>query len=342
VKVFPLSWFLSIALAAGLACSATGQIIGENSDDLAALPKRDWASAPAIVQIDDADVVYAVSDVHGHYAEFGHLLEVNGLVSGFSPDPEQASAAQWTAGRAILVVAGDLIDKGPNSLAVIDLLRSLQDQAPAKGGRVVVTLGNHEAEFLADPKNKKAGGTGLDKTGIGSELSRRGIKPAALARGKDAEGRGTWLLNLPFAVRVKNWFFAHGGNTAGDSLAGLQSRLARGLDKKGYDSKELTGGQSMLEAQEWYGDPNGDTGKDYARALGVRHIAFGHDPGAFGERGQMRASKGAWLVKLDVAMGRAVSGVNAGGQLLRVETQGPDRITVLDASGSAAPLPLAQ
>jgi Calcineurin-like phosphoesterase len=330
VKRFAPSLLILLAIAAAFACSTT--------DNLAPLPQRDWALAPAIVQVDDADVVYALSDLHGHYAEFGRLLEANGLVSGFSEDPAQPRAAQWAAGRAVLVVAGDIIDKGPESLAVIDLLRSLQDQALAKGGRVIVTLGNHEAEFLADPTNKKASSTGPDQTGIDNELGRRGIQPAALARGKDPEGRGTWLINLPFGVRVKSWFFAHGGNTAGDSLANLESRLARGLDAKGYDSKEVTGGQSILEAQEWYGDPNGDTAKNNAQALGVKHIAFGHDPGAFGEHGQMRASNGAWLVKLDVAMGRPISGANAGGQLLRIETQGPDKATVLDASGNAAPL----
>jgi hypothetical protein len=49
-----------------------------------------------------------------------------------------------------------MIDKYTDSLDVIALFRALQQSATAAGGRVIVTLGNHEAEFLAGSrKNKK-------------------------------------------------------------------------------------------------------------------------------------------------------------------------------------------
>jgi len=290
---------------------------------------RDWSAHPAIVELDDADEIYALSDPHGGAKELAALLAANHLASG----------TEWKGGTAILVVAGDLIDKGPDSLGVIDLLRALEPTARAKGGRVIVTMGNHEAEFLADPLNKKASSAGEDANGIDGELAAKKIAPADLARGTDADGRGRWLIELPFGVRIKKWFFAHGGNTNGDSIAALGKRLQTSVDKHGFGDKDITGKNSILEAQGWYGNlDKDDTGHKYAEALGVKHIVFGHDPGAFGEHGHVLASKDGSLVKLDVAMGLHDKRAVAGGLLLHIVTKGHDRAEILDATGKAQPL----
>lgn len=327
-------WNYLCALVLGMGCSRVDSSGMPSESDLSGLPSRNWSSHPAIVQIDDADDIYALSDPHGGYDALGHLLEANHLITGFATDPSKADSATWSGGKAVLVVAGDLIDKGSESLGVIDLLRSLEKQAPAASGRVVVTLGNHEAEFFVDPSNKKATATGQDTTGIDNELLAKGIKPADLARGKDAAGRGAWLLNLPFGVRIKKWFFAHGGNTAGDSIDQLEKRLSHSVDKNGYGDKDVTGKDSILEAQEWYGDPDHDsTARKNADALGVKHIVFGHDPGAFKDHGRILANKDGSLVKVDVAMGLQLSGANTGGLILHVQTKGTDSAEVLDSRG---------
>ena len=278
---------------------------------------RDWKAHPAIVEIDDADEIYALSDPHGGAKELAALLEANHLIAGTT----------WKGGSAILVVAGDLIDKGPDSLGVIDLLRKL-------GSHVIVTMGNHEAEFLADPTNKKATSTGDDATGIVTQLTPK--KAADVASASDPEGRGRWLADLPFGVRIKKWFFAHGGNTNGDSMAALSKRLQAAVDKDGFGAKDITGKDSILEAQNWYSA--GDTGKQYANALGVNHIVFGHDPGAFGEHGHVMVSKDGTLIKLDVEMGLHDKHAVTGGLLLHIKTKGNDSAEILDASGKAKPL----
>jgi hypothetical protein len=243
-------------------------------------------------------------------------------------------AIKWTGGTAILVVAGDLIDKGPHSLGVIDLLRSLEKQAIAAGGQVIVTLGNHEAEFLADPENDKASSTGQDANGINSELESAGIQPKTLAAGKDSEGRGTWLRNLPLGLRVKKWFFCHSGNTAGDSIHELDKRLRSALQKRGFADKEIAGSKSILQAEHWYGDEDHDnTAKNNAEALGVKHIVFGHDPGALKDRGTISASKDKVLFKLDVALGLSAGASRVAGQLLHIRTKGQDSAEILNAHG---------
>ncbi len=97
----------------------------------------------------------------------------------------------------------------------------MQAEAAKAGGRVVVTLGNHEAEFLADPLNKKA-------ADFIKEMKTSGLKPEDVAAGKDALGIGEWLRSLPAAARVNDWFFAHAGNTHNRTLPKLREDLQGG------------------------------------------------------------------------------------------------------------------
>jgi len=327
------------SLVMGCASATTGD--GANESDVQTAPIRDFTAHPAIVEVDDADQIYALSDAHGGYETLLTLLAGNHLIAGVDSDPTKV---RWTGGSATLVVAGDLIDKGASSLKVIDLVRSLETQAPNTGGRVIATMGNHEAEFLLDPENQKATSTGVDKDGIDEELAASHIDPASVAAGKDVAGRGKWLANLPLGVRVKKWFFAHGGNTQQLSIVDLKKKLEGSLAHNGFGDKDITGKESILEAQGWYGDySNKHAGQKEADALGVNHIVFGHDPGAFKEHGRLRQSKNGVLVKIDVAMGLhegSGSGVSPGA-ILHVTTRGADAAEILDARGQASPLGIA-
>ncbi len=323
-------------LVASAHCSSVPAETGKGSADQTErtkTPPRDWGRHPAILEMDTADQIYAVSDAHGGYEPLVRLLAANKLVDGFNSDPAKM---RWTGGTAILVIAGDMIDKGPQSLEVIDLLRSLEKQAP---GRIIALMGNHEAEFLADPKNDKATSTGKDAMGIDIELKARGIEPASLVAGRDLEGRGLWLSSLPFGVRIKKWFFAHGGNTDESSIKDLSKRIQNSVDNNGYDDKDITGDHSILEEQKWYGDPDKDkAGEKNADALGVKHIVFGHDPGAMNAQGRLKASKNGILFKIDCAMGLQDNGDRNPGFLLHVSTVGKDTAESLDVHGQAKSL----
>ena len=69
---------------------------------------------------------YAVGDIQGCFAEFDELLK----------------AVSFDTSRDRLWLLGDLINRGPESLAVMDLVMSLE-------GRTVTVLGNHDLHFLA-------------------------------------------------------------------------------------------------------------------------------------------------------------------------------------------------
>jgi TPR repeat protein len=80
--------------------------------------------------------VVAVGDIHGDYEQFVHVLASAGLIDG---------NGNWTGGKTHLVQTGDIVDRGPDSRAVMDLLMKLEKQAAQAGGAVHCLIGNHEA-----------------------------------------------------------------------------------------------------------------------------------------------------------------------------------------------------
>jgi hypothetical protein len=293
----------------------------------AAAGARDWTLYPALADLPASPVVYALSDVHGGYDRLVTLLLRNGLLSRVPTSPTDA---HWGAAGASLVVAGDLIDKGPASLGVIDLLMALEADAKAMGGHVVVTLGNHEAEFLVAPTNAKASSA----DGIDPELAAIGELPTTLASGGDA--RGAWLRRLPFGARVGSWFFAHAGDTGGRAFDVLASALrAAVMAHPSYDDPEIVGTSSLLESRAWYTSPA--TAPQAATALGVKHIVFGHDPSALGARGKIARGPGDVLVRIDCGMSPGVD--DSTGKLLRITQSGTnDVVDELDAAGATRAL----
>lgn len=78
-----------------------------------------WQEAP--------HVVYAVPDLHGH---LGHLCR--------APGPGRPGRP-----RMMLVLLGDYIDRGPDSLGVLELVSATQERCPVQ---VVALLGNHDLD----------------------------------------------------------------------------------------------------------------------------------------------------------------------------------------------------
>jgi len=93
-----------------------------------------WAG-PAKTPADKPECVVAIGDVHGDFDDFVTILQRAGLI-----DPQH----HWTGDQTTLVQVGDLLDRGPKPREVMDLLISLEKEAPKAGGRVVSLLGNHE------------------------------------------------------------------------------------------------------------------------------------------------------------------------------------------------------
>jgi hypothetical protein len=284
---------------------------------------RDWKQAPAIVQIDTQADIFAMGDVHGDYRRLVSLLAGAGVIGGVPTAPDHVA---WTGGRAVLVFTGDLVDKGPDAVGVLTFLRAIQPAAAAAGGRVVVLMGNHEAEFLAAPEGKDRDFPG--------QLAKAGLKPRDIAACHGDLGR--FLCSLPFGARVNDWFFSHAGNTDGRTLNRLEADLEADVSRHGFGAPQLADGNSILEARIGEKGPNGrawfEAGgsrlpadrllASYAEALAVRHIVEGHHhaatqfpDGAARHLGEMFNWRGE-LFLIDTGMSRDID--ESAGALLHI------------------------
>jgi hypothetical protein len=80
--------------------------------------------------------VVAIGDVHGDLQQFAAILQSAALID---------SRNRWIGGKTHLVQTGDVLDRGPHSRKVMDLLMELEKQARKAGGVVHALIGNHEA-----------------------------------------------------------------------------------------------------------------------------------------------------------------------------------------------------
>jgi TPR repeat protein len=185
----------------------------------AARPRSVWTGIERII---------AVGDVHGDYEQFAAVLRSAGLID---------SNANWTGGKAHLVQTGDILDRGPDSRAVMDLLMTLEKQAEAAGGGVHCLIGNHEAmNVYGDLRYVSPAELASFRSGTG-EASRvvaypdnRGITAPATPRGGGeplpehlpgfAEHRaafapegeyGRWVRGHNAVIKINRTLFVHAG-----------------------------------------------------------------------------------------------------------------------------------
>ena len=181
------------------------------------------------VETDTQSRVVAFGDVHGAHDEILTLLGEVGVVD---------ESGNWSGGNTHLVSLGDLIDRGPGSRQVVELLMKLERQAAAAGGAVHVVLGNHEvmvmtgdlryvsrAEFAAFADDESAAERDALFRGWLAEQPEMD-EAAALASFNDkfppgfiglqkaygpSGSLGSWLKDLPLAIRVNDRVYMHGG-----------------------------------------------------------------------------------------------------------------------------------
>jgi hypothetical protein len=89
-----------------------------------------FAQRPAVQRI------VAIGDLHGDYGAWTAIAHAAGLID---------DQGRWVGKKTILVQAGDVPDRGPDSAKILRQLMRLQKEAPRRGGQVIALIGNHEA-----------------------------------------------------------------------------------------------------------------------------------------------------------------------------------------------------
>lgn len=183
--------------------------------------------------------VVAVGDLHGSHRDLVDILVATDLID---------RDGTWVGGGACFVQLGDIVDRGPDARAILDLLMRLEREAP---GRVTVLLGNHEVMTLTDDL-RMVTDEGFDafageedaaerERGFRSWASRfePGTPEDALRELFDREypagwfarrrafapdGRyGAWLLERDAVRRIGRSVFVHGGLSPADATLGIEA-----------------------------------------------------------------------------------------------------------------------
>ena len=193
-----------------------------------------------------------------------------------APADAKPESLVWTGHHDVLVCTGDFIDKYTQSYRAVECLRALQIAAAKDGGHVIVTLGNHEAEFLA------GGGDNKKAVEFAKDLEEHDLSPADVAAGRDRAGIGAWLRDLPAGAKVNDWFFCHAGNTHGRTLKQLRADLEKGVTDKGYKAAVLLD-RTLKE--------EGQTDKDLTRLAERINVDAEHPAATKSVRGKTSRTK---------------------------------------------------
>ena len=87
--------------------------------------------------------VVAIGDLHGDLAVTRRALKLAGAIGADDADDH------WTGGSLVVVQTGDVIDRGDDDRAVLDLLDRLRAEAARAGGALIALCGNHEIMNVA-------------------------------------------------------------------------------------------------------------------------------------------------------------------------------------------------
>jgi len=229
-------------------------------------------------QYSGVERVVAVSDIHGAYDALVATLGNAGVLD---------AGLGWSGANTHLVIVGDILDRGPDSRDVMDLLMRLEKEAQAAGGMVHVLIGNHEAmnlvgdlryvskaefaafadeetaeereRWLAEFAKRKAA-DGAESDEIRREFDER--FPAgffAHRRAFAADGKyGSWLLAHPIVIVVNGTAFVHGGLSpmiADIGLDGVNGKLAGELKRYVVNLGHLYDAGVLTPMDNFYAHP---------------------------------------------------------------------------------------
>ncbi len=207
--------------------------------------------------------IVAVGDVHGDLDQFVKILRTAGVI-----DMQNS----WTGGKTHLVQTGDVLDRGPDSRKVLDLLWRLEKEAELSGGCIHTLVGNHEAMvFQGDFRYVHKG----------EYASYGGSESMAAALGPEGE-YGNRILSNNALIRIDDFLFLHGGispryrtGTIGDINSAV--RMALPLDKT------VPNGVLTSEGPLWFRgyaeESENELWKDVQDLFiefGTRHVVVGH------------------------------------------------------------------
>ncbi|MEQ8835229.1 MAG: metallophosphoesterase family protein [Lacipirellulaceae bacterium] len=202
--------------------------------------------------------VIAIGDIHGCLTAFRSLVEALGICSGDT-----------------LVILGDVIDRGPDSRGVLDVLLELKDQC-----QLVCLLGNHEQMLIDVVESRMPLSLWL---GFGGEETLDSYLEGGTLSSFDANHL-EFIQSWGDYFETASHFFAHGNFEAGIALAKQPWHEMRWISlRESIPLPHLTGKTAVV----------GHTSNKQGKVVNLGHLIC-LDTYCYG---------GGWLTALDVTSG---------------------------------------
>ncbi len=247
----------------------------------------------------------AIGDIHGDLNAARAALRAGGAVDAND---------QWIGGDLVVVQTGDILDRGDDEQAIMDLFDRLERDAAAAGGAVHWLLGNHELMNAAgDFRYVTPGGMGDFDDAPGVDATKAPADVPAPMRGRVAAlspggayakvmaEQNVWTI-------VGDTMFAHAGFT--EATAASRARVNPGArcwlaGKAGAAPPAVVeDNEGPVWTREWGSDQvDCDALKATLGKLGVARMAVGHTVQA-----AMNSACGGALWRIDVGLGKNYDG----------------------------------
>ncbi len=269
----------------------------------------------------------AVSDIHGQADLLLSLLRAQKIIGAKN---------QWTFGKGVLVIVGDVFDRGPQQTEALWAIYRLAQEAEAVGGSVQMVLGNHESMVLRGDLRYLA-----PKYHAIAKLLQRTVPELY---GEDTE-LGRWLRTRAAVLKLGDTLFVHGGISPdlpkrAPELAALNAKIRARLSDSRDSLKDdaqaswLFGAHGPLWYRGYFSLPRASGAEIDAllKHFEVKRIVVGHTT-----RDEIVSLYGGRVVGIDAALkaGPRIKG-GTGGELLLWEN---NRLKRGFADGSWKALP---
>jgi hypothetical protein len=221
--------------------------------------------------------VVAIGDVHGDLAATRGALRAAGVVD---------AQDRWTGGTTFAIQLGDVLDRGDDEQAIMDLFERLEREAAAAGGTFVWLLGNHELMNAAgDLRYVTPGGyadftdvAGLDTAGLDGLADPMRARVAALRPGgvyaRVLAGQNTIAI-------VGDAVFSHAGVVGAwaDRVDALNAEARCWLAGAGAPPATVDAEDGPVWTRAYGVDPpDCDAARAALAALGARRMIVAHTP----------------------------------------------------------------
>ncbi|KAI9593805.1 Metallo-dependent phosphatase-like protein [Syncephalis fuscata] len=274
--------------------------------------------------------VVAIGDLHGDAENGIAVMRMAKIVDAQN---------RWIGGNTVFVQTGDVVNRGPDTIELLNLLDSLASQAIKAGGRVIQLLGNHE---LMDIGGETKHVSEADFKTFGTKEN---YKHAFQANGS----LGKRLFKLPVVHRVGDTVFAHGGISVTWAKVGLRStneQATKLMPTYSEEGDKMSGYETSAigpTSPSWFRDfakkPKANVCEDIAaslKILGAKRMVVGH---TFQKSGEVLSTCGNTFIVIDVGISQYVRDVkgNKGPSSHRALEISPDGVaSVISPTGHTA------